>query len=62
MMNKYKVTLKRFSYNGAHYAIIEANGEETQTRYRDNLSDVRLDVEVALEMKRLEKKFLGEPR
>ena len=58
-MTEYKVTLKRFKYNGAHYAVIESDGEETQTRYRDNLNDVRLDVEVALEMKRLEKKFLS---
>ena len=56
---KHNVTLKRFKHNGAHYAVIETDGEETQTRYRDNLNDVRLDVEAALEMKRLEKKFLG---
>ena len=55
---KNKVTLRKLKLTGAHYAIIESDGVETQTRYRDNLNDVRLDVEVALEMKRLERKFL----
>ena len=56
---KHKVTLRKLKLTGAQYAIIESDGVETQTRYRDNLNDVRLDVEVALEMKRLENKFLG---
>lgn len=57
-MMKHKVTIKTLEVAGAICAIIEVDGEETQTRYRDNLNDVRLDVDVALEMKRLEKKFL----
>ena len=57
-IDKPKVSFKRFQLTGAHYAVIEVDGVETQTRYREDLNDVRLDVEVALEMKRLEKKFL----
>ena len=57
-MTKHKVKIKRLELTGAYCAVIESDGVETQTRYRDNLNDVRLDVEVALEMKRLEKKFL----
>ena len=58
-MNKPKITYKTLELTGMHCAIIEADGEETQTRYRASLNDVRLDVEVALEMKRLRKKFLA---
>jgi len=57
-VNKSNITIKKLEVTDAYYAIIETDGVETQTRYRDNVNDVRLDVEAALEMKRLEKKFL----
>ena len=57
-MNKSNITIKNLEVTDTYYAIIETSGVETQTRYRSAINDVRLDVEAALEMKRLRNKFL----